>query len=174
MVLSSLRFSFHLCVCPCSLWVLRTKDSTDNKCLRVAFLHNKDLICTIIHRIIITVIELSTITAVLENRTVILYSSASVTITVMFPVSYSKVDYFSSQCQRAGRISTWCQPHWDLRSDSVRRSKSSCRCLQDDRLWWHESTVHTGNACRLWNVCGEQSQICDTANEKRSSQEWIK
>lgn len=99
---------------------------------------------------------------------------ASLIISVIFPVPHSNLDYLSSQCQRGVKSSTWCQPYWELHSDSARRSKSSCRCLQDDRLWWHESTGHTGNACRLWNVCGERSQTFDTDNEKRGSQEWIK
>lgn len=84
----------------------------------------------------------------------------------------SKRISLQSKCQRTRRISTWCQPCWDLHSDSARRSKSSCRCLLDDRLWWHESTGHTGDACRLCNVCREENQFCDTDNDKRGRQEW--
>lgn len=79
-----------------------------------------------------------------------------------------------SKCQRPVRISTWCRPRWDLHSDSARRSKSSCRCLLDDRLWWHESTGHTGDACRLCNVCREESQICDTDKDKGGRREQIR
>lgn len=90
------------------------------------------------------------------------------------PYNECKAVSFQSKCQRSMRISTWCQPRWDLPSDSTRRSKSSCRCLQDDRLWWHESTGRTGDACRLCNVCREESQICDTDRDEEGRQEWIK
>lgn len=79
-----------------------------------------------------------------------------------------------SQSAKGLRISTWCQPRWDLPSDSTRRSKSSCHCLQDDRLWWHESTGRTGDACRLCNVCRAESQICDTDRDEEGREEWIK
>lgn len=76
--------------------------------------------------------------------------------------------FFPSQCQQSTRVSTWCQLWRDRLSDSARRSKSSCRCLRDDRPWWHESTGHTGDACRLCNVCKEESRFCDTiGNEDR-------
>lgn len=76
---------------------------------------------------------------------------------------------FQPKWQNSVRMSTWSQPRWDLLSDSGRRSKSSSRCLLDDRLWWHQSTGHTGDACRLCNVCREESQICDT---DRGESEW--
>lgn len=75
-----------------------------------------------------------------------------------------------SKCHRSLRICTWAQPGWDHPSDSSRRGKSSCRCLQDDRPWWLESTGRTGDACRLCNVCTEESQICDTDRDEEGKQ----
>lgn len=79
----------------------------------------------------------------------------------------------STKCRGSARTFTWCQARWDLLSGSARRSKSSCRCLLGDRQWWHGSTGHTGDACRLCNVCRERSQICGTDKDERDQQEWM-